>query len=168
MAVFTVPNIYIKGIAASVPKQVEDNEQFSLINEAERAMFIKTVGIRYRRVAEAGITASDLCYAAADKLLNELNWNREEVKVLVFVTQTPDYISPNTSSLLQEKLEFELQSYEGKIVFVKGKIENEQVFILEDQESYLVNSFAIADGIVQLPEEKETFEKGEIVSVLMI
>ena len=104
MAVFTVPNISIKGIAASVPKQVEDNEQLELISEAERAMFIKTVGIRYRRVAEAGVTASDLCYAAADKLLNELNWNREEVKVLVFVTQTPDYIIPNTSSLLQEKL----------------------------------------------------------------
>lgn len=56
----------------------------------------------------------------------------------------------------------------GLTHFVKGKIENEQVFILEGQESYLVNSFAIADGIVQLPEEKETFEKGEIVSVLMI
>lgn len=104
MAVFTVPNISIKGIAASVPKQVEDNERFDLISEAERAMFIKTVGIRYRRVAPKGTIASDLCYEAAHKLLGDLGWNREEVKVLVFVTQTPDYIIPNTSSLLQEKL----------------------------------------------------------------
>lgn len=104
MAVFTVPNIRIKGIAACVPQHVEDNEQLDLITENERALFIKTVGIRYRRVAPKGTIASDLCFAAADKLLNELNWNREEVKVLVFVTQTPDYIIPNTSSLLQDKL----------------------------------------------------------------
>lgn len=104
MAVFTVPNIRIKGIAACVPRQVEDNGQLELISENERALFIKTVGIRYRRVAPKGTIASDLCFAAADKLLTELNWNREEVKVLVFVTQTPDYIIPNTSSLLQEKL----------------------------------------------------------------
>lgn len=56
----------------------------------------------------------------------------------------------------------------GLTHFVKGKIENNQVYILEGQESYLVNSFALADGIVELPEEKEVFEKGETVNVLLI
>ncbi len=104
MAVFTVPHIKLSGLAASVPKQVEDNKDFALLSENERDLFIKTVGIRYRRVAPQGVTASDLCLAAAEKLLHDLQWNREEIKALVFVTQTPDYIIPNTSSLLQEKL----------------------------------------------------------------
>lgn len=104
MAVFTVPHVCIKGIATCVPRQVHDNEQLELISESERALFIKTVGIRYRRVAPAGTTASDLCYQAANKLLDELQWNRADIKVLVFITQTPDYIIPNTSSLLQDKL----------------------------------------------------------------
>lgn len=104
MAVFTVPNVKLSGLAACVPHQVEDNQNFSLLSENERALFIKTVGIRYRRVAAAGVTASDLCFAAAEKLLTDLNWNRQEIKVLVFVTQTPDYLIPNTSSILQEKL----------------------------------------------------------------
>ena len=104
MAVFSVPNIQIKGISAAVPKQVEDNKDFELLTENERALFINTVGIRYRRVAPPGLTASDLCQSAAEKLLTELNWNREEVKLLIFITQTPDYIIPNTSSLLQQKL----------------------------------------------------------------
>ena len=104
MAVFSVPNIQVKGISAAVPKQVEDNNDFALLTETDRALFIKTVGIRYRRIAPAGVTASDLCLAAAENLLAGLNWGRDEVRVLVFVTQTPDYIIPNTASLLQEKL----------------------------------------------------------------
>ena len=104
MAVFTVPNIKVSGIAACVPKQVQDNKNISLLSENERELFIKTVGIRYRRVAEEGVTASDLCFAAAQKLLSDLNWNRQEIKILVFITQTPDYLIPNTSSILQEKL----------------------------------------------------------------
>ncbi len=104
MAIFSVPNIQVKGVSAAVPKQVEDNKDFELLTENERALFISTVGIRYRRVAPTGLTASDLCQSAAEKLLADLNWNREDVKILVFITQTPDYIIPNTSSLLQHKL----------------------------------------------------------------
>ena len=104
MAVFTVPNIKLSGVAACVPKQTEDNKNCALLSENERDLFIKTVGIRYRRVAEEGVTASDLCFTAAEKLLRDLNWNNDEIKVLVFVTQTPDYLIPNTSSILQEKL----------------------------------------------------------------
>lgn len=102
--VFTVSNVKLKGLAVCVPKQTEDNLQFTLLSEAERATFVNTVGIRYRKVAPSGITASDLCLAAAEKLLKDTNWNREEISVLIFVTQTPDYIIPNTSSILQHKL----------------------------------------------------------------
>lgn len=104
MAVFTVPNVKLSGLAACVPAQIEDNKEMTLLSENERELFIKTVGIRYRRVALKGVTASDLCCSAAEKLLSDLQWNKEEVKVLIFITQTPDYIIPNTSSLLQEKL----------------------------------------------------------------
>lgn len=105
MAVFTVPNVKIAGLAGCVPKNTEDNSLAPVLPEKERELFIKTVGIRYRRVAPANITASDLCQQAAEKLLTDLNWQRSDVKVLVFVTQTPDYIIPNTSSLLQHKLD---------------------------------------------------------------
>ena len=104
MAVFSVPNVQVKGVSAAVPKQVEDNNDFAPLAENERTLFINTVGIRYRRVAPENMTASDLCLQAAEKLLHELSWNREEIKVLVFVTQTPDYIIPNTASVLQQKL----------------------------------------------------------------
>jgi len=104
MAVFTVPNVSIKGLAVCVPSQIEDNKQLDLLAENERDLFIKTVGIRYRRVAPKGTIASDLCQKAAEKLLADLQWNPADISILVFITQTPDYIIPNTSSLLQHKL----------------------------------------------------------------
>lgn len=104
MALFSVPNVKVSGLAVAVPKGIADNAALPLLPEQERELFIRTVGIRYRRVAEQGTTASDLCYAAADKLLDDLKWSRDEVAVLVFITQTPDYLIPNTSSVLQHKL----------------------------------------------------------------
>lgn len=104
MALFSVPKVQLKGLAVSAPANTEDNMQLEMLSPPERELFIKTVGIRHRRVAPKGMTASDLCLAAADKLLTTMHWQRNEISALIFITQTPDYIIPNTSSLLQEKL----------------------------------------------------------------
>ncbi|MCU0370956.1 MAG: ketoacyl-ACP synthase III, partial [Bacteroidales bacterium] len=49
-------------------------------------------------------TTSDLCFAAADKLLNDLGWDRNEVQALIFVSQSMDYIIPASSPILQDRL----------------------------------------------------------------
>jgi 3-oxoacyl-[acyl-carrier-protein] synthase-3 len=66
--------------------------------------FLSTTGIQARRKASLEVTTSDLCYAAAEKLIEELKWDKSEIDALVFVTQTPDYILPATSPILQSKL----------------------------------------------------------------
>jgi len=48
--------------------------------------------------------ASDLCFAAAERLLADLSWLRESVNILVFVSQTPDYVLPATSCSLHGRL----------------------------------------------------------------
>ena len=104
MALLTVPDVKLSGLAVCLPKKIEDNNKFDLLPENERELYIKTVGIRYRRVAAKGVTASDLCLEAAKKLLKDLNWNPSDISLLVFISQTPDYLIPNTASLLQHKL----------------------------------------------------------------
>lgn len=104
MAVFTIPDIKLSGLAGCVPKQTHDNKDIDILKPNERDLFINTVGIRYRKLVTDGVTAADLCFEAAQKLLAELSWNRDEIKLLVFITQTPDYVIPNTSSILQQKL----------------------------------------------------------------
>jgi len=104
MALFSIPDIRLAGVCASVPKNKVSNKDFSLISEKERELLIKTTGIEYRRIADLGTTTSDLCIPCAEQLLEQLGWEKEEVNVLVFVTQTPDYITPATSNVIQHRM----------------------------------------------------------------
>ena len=104
MALFSLENISIKGISASIPKYREDNNDSELIPERQREAFIETTGIRYRHIAPAGITAADLCYSAAVCLLQKTGWKPDEIDILIFVTQTPDYTIPNSASIIQHRL----------------------------------------------------------------
>lgn len=103
MAFLTIKHVSVKGVAACVPSQVEENiSLLSVMPDMQK--LIEVTGIERRRIAAANVCTSDLCYKAAQKLLEELNWKPEEVDALIFVTQTPDYILPATSPVLQNKL----------------------------------------------------------------
>lgn len=52
--------------------------------------------------------------------------------------------------------------------FLKGKIDNKGVLALHSQESYQMNSYAEADCIIKLKEEKTYYKKGEIVEIIKI
>ncbi|MCK9451676.1 MAG: molybdopterin molybdotransferase MoeA [Bacteroidales bacterium] len=56
----------------------------------------------------------------------------------------------------------------GLTLFLKGKTRTNEVSILKDQESYKMNSFAMADCIIELEEDKTRFNKGDLVKVQMI
>jgi len=104
MAIFSVDNISIKGIAAAIPAFTESNKDYDWITEEERTLLIKTTGVINRRKAQDGVLASDLCYHAAIKLLEELHWNVADIEMLVFVSQSRDYILPSTATILQDRL----------------------------------------------------------------
>ena len=65
---------------------------------------IQKTGIAERRVADEKTCASDLCCAAAEALLEEMSIDRNEIDVLIFVSQTPDYRMPVTGTILQDRL----------------------------------------------------------------
>ena len=48
--------------------------------------------------------ASDMCQAAAEKLLEELGWEKDSIDVLLFESVTGDYRTPPTSCILQDRL----------------------------------------------------------------
>ena len=103
MGFLTVKNTAIKAIYTSVPKQKVFTKDYEWVTVAERDLFAKTTGIIERRVASSTTTCSDLCFQAADELLNDLNC-RDEIDLLLFVSQSPDYFLPATAVILQDKL----------------------------------------------------------------
>ena len=60
-------------------------------------------------MVSAGVCTSDLCEAAARKLLAALNWTPDSVDALIFVSQTPDYLLPATSCSLHGRLRLSKQ-----------------------------------------------------------
>lgn len=104
MAFLHIPHVDIKGISACVPKTVLDNKQYSGFASGESETIITAIGIERHRMAGKHICASDLCFHAAEKLINNLNWVKSDIDCLIFVSQTPDYILPATSCLLQNRL----------------------------------------------------------------
>lgn len=104
MAIFQVPNIKIAGIAACVPETVFQNKDYDWISEKERNTLIKIIGVEKKRHANKGTTTSDLCFDAASKLIDDLKWDKSEIDLLIFVSQSRDYIIPATAGLLQDRL----------------------------------------------------------------
>lgn len=104
MSLFKVPNIKIAGVSVCVPPTEYNNNDYEWLSQQDRSTLIKTIGVERKRHADKGTTTSDLCQEAAQKLLTDLNWNTSEVDLLVFVSQSRDYIIPATAGLLQQKL----------------------------------------------------------------
>ena len=92
-------------MSACVPPGVVDNRDLGyLIPEEEIEKTINNIGIEQRRIADADVTASDLCYKAARQLMDDNGIDPASIDVLLFMSQTPDYRIPATSCLLQHRL----------------------------------------------------------------
>lgn len=61
----------------------------------------ETLGLGHRAVATPGTTASDLCFLAAQRLLQR---TPEQPDVLLMVTQTPDHAQPGSGHILHARL----------------------------------------------------------------
>jgi len=105
MAFQEFKTVQIDGVSACVPANIEENAGLDLFaNSEEYEKFVATTGIERRHVVTEGVCASDLCLAAAEKLIAELNWDKNDIECLIFVSQTPDYKLPATSCVLHGKL----------------------------------------------------------------
>lgn len=105
MANIKFGNYKILGMSASVPKRIRESREFDdVIGKEAVDKFIQSVGVIRGHVADEKTTASDLCEHAANKLLESLSIKRDSIDVLLFVSQTPDYVAPSTACVLQYRL----------------------------------------------------------------
>jgi 3-oxoacyl-[acyl-carrier-protein] synthase-3 len=105
MAFVQFSGVGIVAMSAAVPKRVVKGREYTEYWSAEEANeIVDKTGIEERRFADAETCSSDLCFAAAEKLIADNNIDKEEIDLLVFVSQTPDYRMPATSVTLQHRL----------------------------------------------------------------
>lgn len=95
----------IEALSTHVPDRVLTNQELEAIfpDWPSEKIFSKT-GIRERRIAADGETATDLAYHAARKLF-ESGVSPGDVDFLILCTQAPDHVLPTSACLLQSRLE---------------------------------------------------------------
>jgi len=100
-----INNISIRSIASWLPENVLEMRSLGPVyGEAEVENIIKATGVERARIADASMTASDMCLQAALHLIEADHIDKSTIDGLVFVSQTTDYILPATSIILQERL----------------------------------------------------------------
>jgi 3-oxoacyl-[acyl-carrier-protein] synthase-3 len=98
-------SVRIAGISRTVPdgvRTVEDEGR--IFGDADIRRIAKNLGVESRHVVTGATCASDLCAVSAAQLLGALDWDPLTVEALIFVSSTPDYVSPSTACTLQHRL----------------------------------------------------------------
>lgn len=105
MAFGELKNTAIKGISCCLPdNKVLNTDYYEKFGKDLVDKVIKMTGINTRYVAIKEQCASDLVYTAAERLIEKLSWDKDSVKGLIFITQSPDYREPATACILQYRL----------------------------------------------------------------
>jgi len=95
----------IKAIRSFLPEKKLTNEQLAeQFGDWHAGQILSKTGVAVRGVAAENECASDLGVAAAKRLFDEGVCAPDEIDFLIFCTQSPDYFTPTTACLMQDRL----------------------------------------------------------------
>ncbi|GAB4466341.1 MAG: ketoacyl-ACP synthase III [Anaerolineales bacterium] len=98
-------NVQILSTGSYVPKRVVTNAEVdALMGESTNDWLVANVGIRERRWMAPDQVTSDLIVEASQKAMERAGISASDLDLIIVSTDTPDYLSPSTSVVVQAKL----------------------------------------------------------------
>ncbi|HEX8139649.1 MAG TPA: ketoacyl-ACP synthase III [Pyrinomonadaceae bacterium] len=95
----------ITGTAAFVPEKVLTNDDLSrMLGEDINEFVSQVVGIQERHVCAEDESTADLATEAGRRALAEARVRAEDLDLVILATDTPEYLSPATSVVVQHRL----------------------------------------------------------------
>lgn len=97
-------NKKVTGILTVLPDRevLFEDEMENYNSPVAKSLKLKAaMGFNKKRIVHVGVTSSDLCIAGLEHLFDHNLLKKEEIDALILVTQTPDYIMPPTSNVIQ-------------------------------------------------------------------
>lgn len=105
MAAIRYNKVGIRAMAACVPSEVVYNRDLnSIMPEEDVEKMMAFVGIKERRICADDVFASDLCYRAAVRLMEDNDVDPRSIDMVLFMSQGADYRIPATACILQHRL----------------------------------------------------------------
>ena len=106
MVITEFSNFKISALSVAIPsKKILIEEFYPDFGKEMVDKFSELSGVRQIVRSSAKQTASDLGFIAARQIFDKGNIKKEEIGVLVFVSQKPDFRSPGTAYVLQKRLD---------------------------------------------------------------
>jgi 3-oxoacyl-[acyl-carrier-protein] synthase-3 len=98
-------NAVIKSVGSYAPPNIYPNSYFNeLLGKDVDTWLRENLTIIERRWCSPNESTADLCINAAKIALERAKLKAEEIDLIIVATDTPEYISPSTSSVVQHKL----------------------------------------------------------------
>ncbi|MEO8042373.1 MAG: ketoacyl-ACP synthase III [Acidobacteriota bacterium] len=100
-----MPDAKIIGTGIYVPERIVTNAELSRNLGEDIDEFVSTVvGIKERHIAADDESAADLAAAAAEQALADAGVAATDIDLILVATDTPEYISPATSVVVQQRI----------------------------------------------------------------
>jgi 3-oxoacyl-[acyl-carrier-protein] synthase-3 len=98
-------NVQLLSTGSYVPERVVTNAEVDgLIGESTDEWLVANVGIRERHWMASDQVTSDLIVEASKKAMKRAGISASDLDLIIVSTDTPDYLSPGTSVVVQSKL----------------------------------------------------------------
>ena len=100
-------HVRVCAVTLTVPAtfiDIDDELAFFDHNPKKLARAKKIIGFGRRHIVPQGVTAQDLCFDAAKRLIEKTSTNPSSIDTLLLVNQSPDYLHPQGACILQHKL----------------------------------------------------------------
>lgn len=94
----------ILGIGSSLPEKVLTNSDLEKMVDTSDEWIIKRTGISQRRVLEKDEPSHKLGVEASIKAIKDAGLSAEDIDLIIVTTETPDYLTPSMSCLIQGKI----------------------------------------------------------------
>lgn len=95
----------IKAVSSVLPDNPVQNSELDSLTASDKILLNKTLGIHTRYVEHKGRKASFYAIEAAKEIIDTTSIDLTQISYLIYVTQTPDFITPATSIFIQSQLE---------------------------------------------------------------
>ncbi|NEW78097.1 MAG: ketoacyl-ACP synthase III [Gelidibacter sp.] len=147
-------NKKITGILTILPERevsFEDEMHNYNFSTAKSLKLKSALGLNKRRIVEEGVCSSDLCIKGLSYLFETNKLQKEDIDAIILVTQSPDYIMPPTSNVIQGYFGLKhdmicLDINQGCAGYIVGL---NQAFMMLDQEA--INKVVLLNADVLSP-----------------
>ena len=111
---FNFTNKKISGILTVIPKnELSFDDEVNNYPSTPKQMrnLKKVMGFDKRRITDKGVGVADLGTFGIEKILSAGYLQKDEIGALILVTQTPDYLMPPTTNIIQGRLNLSSDVY---------------------------------------------------------